>query len=674
MIFTFIKKQGLKVCGLLLVSLFINTINSSAQEFLIYNDTINRTMSSTSGFCWIPYPSGAPGNWKSPYDYYDGQIHTRYEVLSVATDAPFALQFGIWQNTGVPGEYHEIMESPQRYLSGTGDIAINSGTPNTWWSSGYVDFTRPYDFRDLAIVLWDGDPLRLLSPPNYGGSDEVWSIRDKWFPLEISVTVVAVAEGHTFSGWDNYIGIQPPIPEYEINYINETTVQVVPSTEEYSTNSDMSGAVSGTGVAIAVTPGQDLYFRTKAQGFNPPSEIQHLVLPSRPVSPDISIDFNNEQTNEAITTDTEYSANADISGAINGTGAVIALSPGTDMYFRVKSTASSFKSDVHHLAVPQRPVTPDYSIDYYEETTDVVIPVTDEYSVNPDMSGALSGTGVKLDISPGTDLYFRTKSTASSFVSAIQHLEVPTRPSTPVVDIDFEDETTEQDISSSVEYSSAENFSGAVTGADSPVNITPGQDLYFRVKSTVSSFKSETCHLAVPERPVLSSNEQDTTNNSPFIVYILFPYEVTGFDINDFEVSNGIASNIRSEYMADIIPGQVGLVEVKLKANAFNGGNFASNVLSTVFQEALSNPDKFISGRILAYPNPTNGLINLNAEQDLSCCKKVEIINVKGQIVCELQLTNGINKQIDLTCQPDGYYLIKIIRGNSILIEKILKH
>jgi hypothetical protein len=674
MIFTFIKKSGLKVCSILFISLFLYTINSIAQEFLIYNDTINRTMSSTSGFCWIPYPSGAPGNWKSPYDYYNGQIHTRYEVLSVATDALFALQFGIWQNTGVPGEYHEIMESPQRYLSGTGDIAINSGTPNSWWSSGYVDFTRPYDFRDLAIVFWDGDPLRLLSPPDYGGSNEVWSVRDKWFPVEVAVTIVAVAEGHTFSGWNNYIGIQPPVPDYDIDYVNETTLQAVPSTDEYSVNSNMSGAVSGTGVVISVTPGQDLYFRTKAAGVNPASETQHLVVPSRPASPDISIDFNNEQTNEAITAETEYSTYADMSGAISGTGAVISLSPGTDMYFRVKSTASSFKSDVYHLDVPARPVTPDYSIDYYEEKTDAVIPETDEYSVNPDMSGALSGTNVKLDISPGTDLYFITKLTASSFKSAIQHLDVPVRPVAPDYQIDYENEVTTTAVLTSDEYSEHEDFSGALQGSNSPVSTIPGQDLYFRVKSTASSFKSETCHLAVPERPVLSSDEQDTTNNSPFIVYILFPYEVTGFDINDFEVSNGIASNIRSEYMADIIPGQVGLVEVKVKANAVNEGNFASNVLSTVFQEALSNPDKFISGRILVYPNPTNGLINLNAVQDLSCCKKVEIINIYGQIVCELQLTNGINNQINLTYQPDGYYLVKIISGNNILIEKILKH
>jgi hypothetical protein len=674
MISTFIKKSGLKVCSILYMGMFLHILNSSAQEFLIFNDTIEKTMANASGFYWLPYPSAAPGNWRSPYDYYDGQIYTRYEVLTVATDAPFALQFGIWQNTEVPGEYNELMESPQRQLAGTGDITINNGSPNSWWSSGYVDFSRPYDFRDLAIIFWDADPLRLLSPPEYGGSNEVWSIRDKWFPVEVVVTVVAVAEGYTFSGWNNYIGVQPPVPDYEIDFINETTVQAVPSTDEYSVNSDMSGAVSGTGVVITVTPGQDLYFRTKAEGVNPPSEIQHLVVKSRPVSPDISIDFSNEQTNEVITAETEYSVNADMSGATSGTDTVISLSPGTDMYFRVKSTASSFRSDVFHLDVPARPVTPDYSIDYSEETTNAAIPETDEYSLNPDMSDALSGTNLKLDISLGTDLYIRTKATDSSFYSQVQHITIPVRPSTPVVDVDFDNETTEQDISSEVEYSNSEDFSGAVSGAGSPVDITPGQDLYFRVKSAVSSLKSETFHLTVPGRPVLSSDEQDTTNKNPFVVYVFFPYEVTGFDINDFEVNNGIASNIRSSYLADIIPDQNGLVEVKVKSNAVNEGNFASNILSIVFQEALSNPDKFISGDILVYPNPTNGLINLNANLDLSGSTKVEIINVYGQIVCEQQLTNGINNRIDLTYQPDGYYLIKIISGNNIVIERILKH
>jgi len=77
---------------------------------------------------------------------------------------------------------------------------------------------------------------------------------------------------------------QQATPTYNINYSNETTDKVVPSTDEYSLSSGMSDAVSGNGQNLHLTPGQDVWFRTKASGECwLASNIQHLTVPQRPM-------------------------------------------------------------------------------------------------------------------------------------------------------------------------------------------------------------------------------------------------------------------------------------------------------------------------------------------------------------------------------------------------------
>ncbi|MBN1952465.1 MAG: T9SS type A sorting domain-containing protein [Bacteroidales bacterium] len=213
------------------------------------------------------------------------------------------------------------------------------------------------------------------------------------------------------------------------------------------------------------------------------------------VQPAYTIDYSNERTNEAILTQHEYSYNN--STWYDGTGVKLALSPSSIVYFRDKNDNYLTQT----LIVPARPATPSFVIDYSAEQTAGTVSSAYQYSTASDMSGATAGAGAKLDLTPGTDLYFIQAATASSFRSAMQTLDVPARPAAPVFTIDFVNEATLEAVSAGIVYSLTSDMSNSTAGAGSSLPVTPGTDYYFRLTATSSAFASSVSQLEVPDRP-----------------------------------------------------------------------------------------------------------------------------------------------------------------------------
>jgi hypothetical protein len=222
---------------------------------------------------------------------------------------------------------------------------------------------------------------------------------------------------------------RPVTPIYSIDYYNETTNEIVPVTDEYlkvpATKVASPGFISGTGAKIVVMPGETIQFRTKATDLTFKSLIQSIVLPYRPATPIYTINYISETTTENVTASVEFSTDSLMTSPSAGTGTKITVTPGQQLYFRVKATSLTFKSLVQTLRVAGRPSTPVYSADMINETTKEVVPVTHEYSVNADMSSSVSGTGVTVTVTPGQNIYFRVKSTSTNFKSLVQALQVP---------------------------------------------------------------------------------------------------------------------------------------------------------------------------------------------------------------------------------------------------------
>jgi hypothetical protein len=131
----------------------------------------------------------------------------RFEVLSQPTRKPFRIQFSIWQDISKTGGHSETISGNVNLSGGTGSVTATSiGSPASWWqirTDSPVDFTRPEDFYRIGIVLWKGN---CVVKGQGWGTDGCPEYQAEFFPLQARITVVAVAQGSTFSGWSNCNG------------------------------------------------------------------------------------------------------------------------------------------------------------------------------------------------------------------------------------------------------------------------------------------------------------------------------------------------------------------------------------------------------------------------------------------------------------------------------------
>ena len=646
-------------------------------EFAIINTTFTYSANANAFSCHEspPYGNGIPTNWYSPNNYWDGEFWAYYEVIDVPTSEPFGFQMGVFQYMPSAADwdghnYYETCSFSIPELRGAGDVVtFNYGAPSGWWQhpNGAVDFSRVNDFESVGPVMYSLVPGAKggLSPTSGGGSDAAWAIRDNWFPCTIRVIVVAVSSGSTFSGWDNYISggggctpVQQPKPSYGIDYEAETTNKAVPASDEYSSNASMSGAVSGNGQKINLTPGQDVYFRTKKiDDCYLASDIQHLVVPARPAKPTFSVDFFNEKTAENVGTNIFYTPSSSFLNPVSGTGEKISLTPGQDLYLWIKPTSGSFASMDHHLVVPARPSAPSVTLDYINERTSS-IPTTQEWSANASMTSATAGDNAPIVVTPGTDLYFRAKATSGAFSSSVVTLDVPNRPPAPVYEIDYAIEKTITAVPATEEYSTHSDMTSPSPGAGAVLTVTPGTDLYFRTKATASDFKSAISHLVVPVRPALVYTGLSTVTSPTITMRADLTVDMNGFDLTDLSVTNGTAQNLRENNTFDVIADSKGDVKVIIPYNAFSGASFVSNEV-VVYYNVVTGIQENENEAYRIYPNPSrNGIIFIQTSYGEPFT--IDIYTIDGHWIKTVDISEGISPQLDLRDLQKGVYFLNI--------------
>lgn len=97
---------------------------------------------------------------------------------------------------------------------------------------------------------------------------------------------------------------------------------------------------------------------------------------------------------------------------------------------------------------------------------------------------------------------------------------------------------------------------------------------------------------------------------------------------------------------------------------------FVDNIIFTEFPVGVEENNSKLATSI--YPNPTNGMVTLQ----LNCAKNkvvtIEILNVVGEVV--YSLTKNLSKiDIDLSSQPNGIYLLKVMTNEQQTVEKLIK-
>ncbi len=136
--------------------------------------------------------------------------------------------------------------------------------------------------------------------------------------------------------------------------------------------------------------------------------------------------------------------------------------------------------------------------------------------------------------------------------------------------------------------------------------------------------------------------------------------ELTGFRRERLEVQPSIIINVTDitsvngfgEYIKH--PDQT--IEVPFRISDSN----SKEITEVDFEESLS-----------VYPNPTDGIININS--DIDVLDKVEIYDVTGKLVTSLDLRNHYSQQVDLSSMNEGVYILKVIGENFSSSQKVFK-
>jgi hypothetical protein len=98
-------------------------------------------------------------------------------------------------------------------------------------------------------------------------------------------------------------------------------------------------------------------------------------------------------------------------------------------------------------------------------------------------------------------------------------------------------------------------------------------------------------------------------------------------------------------------------------------GYFIANGLSVIsgLKAAATGVENAVQNQIRIYPNPTNGVVNV---EGIPANSKVEITDAGGQVV--YRSNTGGNQSIDFSNRAGGLYTIRIISEKFTAIRKIM--
>ena len=130
--------------------------------------------------------------------------------------------------------------------------------------------------------------------------------------------------------------------------------------------------------------------------------------------------------------------------------------------------------------------------------------------------------------------------------------------------------------------------------------------------------------------------------------------------------------------MTDWIPYQTGLpnvvvtdLEISYCDNKLWAGTFGRGLWNTSLYVPLSVSDQEIYNQIIVSPNPNNGLFKINVPNGKTY--SLIVYDIQGKKVYEEQSIDTEQKNIDLTKQNSGVYLLKIDIEGKLFTKKIIK-
>jgi hypothetical protein len=173
-----------------------------AQQFTFFD--VNTDWKDGKGY--LPYTRGE-ANWTKPYDYVNGTMYLRYEVIDKPSSIECEMQMGIWQtpDINISQKYFEMIAKVRPKFTDEGVIYANLNSPGSWHKvGGYsLDWDRSFHHTEILLKV-SGD--KILRSTWCGSHCYTNSDINKHIPIRYHATTILVAKGHTFKppeGWKN---------------------------------------------------------------------------------------------------------------------------------------------------------------------------------------------------------------------------------------------------------------------------------------------------------------------------------------------------------------------------------------------------------------------------------------------------------------------------------------
>ncbi len=109
--------------------------------------------------------------------------------------------------------------------------------------------------------------------------------------------------------------------------------------------------------------------------------------------------------------------------------------------------------------------------------------------------------------------------------------------------------------------------------------------------------------------------------------------------------------------------------EAEITVEGISNGKSVAETFTVTINPATGMEEVSFTDIVL-YPNPSNGILRVNTNLSESC--EVRIFNMNGNMVYAENNYTG-NKEIDISNQPSGQYILTIKHGNSIQTLSIIK-
>ncbi len=225
--------------------------------------------------------------------------------------------------------------------------------------------------------------------------------------------------------------------------------------------------------------------------------------------------------------------------------------------------------------------------------------------------------------------------------------------------IDYINERTADDIDSRYEYSENSNFLNVKSGGNGKALVTPGSDLFFRIKPNTA--RSVYDIIPAPPRPVAPLVSSSTSSFTTFD----WIYNPDFLNIGDYEYSAD-KTNWITCYEKPIKTTNSNLIELRLKATATS---FKSEAVKlNDFQTFILNAPATVN--IVLYPNPVDDILTIsNIEEPTT----LTIYSMDGRII-KMAFLLGNHPSININELLRGNYIVMI--KNSITNQhfKIIKN